>query len=56
MKIKASHRNLQLKIHRETLHALDQPELRAVAGGLTLTCFQSCGGAHTCWCTTSKYC
>jgi hypothetical protein len=41
---------LKLKLNRETLHALGQPQLEAVAGGGTKTEFgTSCGGScHTC--------
>jgi hypothetical protein len=50
MQGKASRRNRPLRLGRETLETLDRPELRQVAAGLTLTCFKSCGGGHTCFC------
>jgi hypothetical protein len=50
MKVQASKRHSQLRLTRETLQRLEQPRLRTIAAGLTLTCFRSCGGAHTCFC------
>jgi hypothetical protein len=48
---------LKLKLNRETLHALEQPQLGNVAGGgLTVSeCLTSCGcdTRNTC---TSRYC
>jgi hypothetical protein len=42
---------LKLKLNRETLHALELPQLGHVAGGATLSlCVGSCG------CQTSRAC
>ncbi len=42
----------RLTLSKETLRTLEQPELRAAMGGVTLnTCYKSCD--HTC---TSDYC
>jgi hypothetical protein len=47
---------LKLKLNRETLRALEQPQLEAVAGGTASDCLGSCVGCNTRNTCTSRYC
>jgi hypothetical protein len=47
----------KLKLNRETLRALGQPQLEAVAGGTASECFGSCvAGCNTSPTGGSRYC
>jgi hypothetical protein len=48
--VRKTPKKLTLKLGSETLRSLDRSEIERAAGGLTLTCFRSCGGWHTCFC------
>jgi hypothetical protein len=54
---KAVNKDLKLKLHRETLRHLEQPELAAVEGGVTASaCLTSCNTCNTRNTCTTRFC